>query len=74
MSGSMGYGNIETVITDMDSMDIDLQIISVCGNNKNLKKKIDTMITRKKVYNYGFTDKIDLMMDAADCIITNREA
>ena len=45
MSGSMGYGNIETVITDMDSMDIDFQIVSVCGNNKNLKKKIDGMIT-----------------------------
>ena len=70
MSGSMGYGNIETVITDMDGMDIDFQIISVCGNNKNLKKRIDNMITRKKVYNYGFTEKVDLMMDAADCIVT----
>ena len=46
MSGSMGYGNLETIITDMDTMDMDFQIISICGNNKNLKK-ID-MITKKK--------------------------
>ena len=70
MSGSMGYGNLETIITDMDTMDMDFQIISICGNNKNLKKKIDGMITKKKVYNYGFTDKVDIIMDAADCIVT----
>ena len=69
MSGSMGYGNLETIITDMDTMDMDFQIISICGNNKNLKEdRWDD--NKEKVYNYGFTDKVDIIMDAADCIVT----
>lgn len=70
MSGSMGYGNIESVITNIDSMDMDFQIISICGNNKNMKKKIDEMVTRKRVYNFGFVDNVDVIMDASNCIIT----
>ncbi len=70
MSGSMGYGNLEDAIMDMDTMDMDFQIISICGNNKSLKKKIDQMITRKKVYNFGFVDNVDIIMDASNCIIT----
>ena len=70
MSGSMGYGNIESVISSMDKMDMNFQIVSICGNNKGLKKKIDQMITRKRIYNYGFVDMVDVIMDAADCIIT----
>jgi len=70
MSGSMGYGKVEKVIQEIDSLDLDLQIISVCGNNKNLKKKIDEMETQKKVYNYGFVNNVDVIMDASDCIVT----
>lgn len=70
MSGSMGYGNVGDVIRRLDNMDMDFQIISVCGNNASLKKKIDLMDTRKKIYNFGFVDNVDLMMDASDCILT----
>ncbi len=70
MSGSMGYGKIGRMINRLDSSNMNFQIISVCGNNEKLKKKIDNTKFRKKVYNYGFTDKIDLLMDASDCIIT----
>ncbi len=70
MSGSMGYGNITEVLSQIDELDADIQIIAVCGNNKHAKKKIDEMITRKKVYCHGFVDNIELLMDAADCIVT----
>jgi processive 1,2-diacylglycerol beta-glucosyltransferase len=70
MSGSMGYGKVETVIQAMDSMDMDFQIISVCGNNKSLKTKIDEMETQKQVYNFGFVNNVDIIMDASDCIVT----
>jgi UDP-N-acetylglucosamine:LPS N-acetylglucosamine transferase len=70
MSGSMGYGNVGDVIRRLDNMDMDFQMISVCGNNASLKKKIDLMDTRKKIYNFGFVDNVDLMMDASDCILT----
>ncbi|MBE7021427.1 MAG: glycosyltransferase [Ruminococcaceae bacterium] len=70
MSGSMGYGNMIKLLDAVCSVPLDFQIVTVCGNNKSLKKKIDNGSFSKKVYNYGFTDKVDTMMDAADLIIT----
>ncbi len=70
MSGSMGFGKIANMIKKLDRSDIDFQIISVCGYNERLKQKIDKTQFRHKVYNYGFTDKVDLLMDASDCIVT----
>jgi len=70
MSGSMGYGNVGKIIRKIDNLDMDFQIISVCGHNKRLKKRIDLLKSRKKIYNYGFVDNVDIMMDAANCIVT----
>ncbi len=70
MSGSMGYGKVARMVKQLDSSDMDFQIISVCGNNQRLKKRIDKMKKKHKIYNYGFTDEVALMMDAADCIVT----
>ena len=49
---------------------MDLQIISVCGSNKSLKKKIEKAKTNNKIYNFGFVDNVDVLMDASDCIVT----
>ena len=70
MSGSMGYGNIAKMIKNIDSVDREFQIITVCGNNKKLKKKIDKANYKHKVYNFGFVDYVDKLMDASDCIVT----
>ena len=70
MSGSMGYGKFGKMIKQLDEADLDFQIVSVCGHNAKLKKEIDKMKLNHKIYNYGFSDKIDLFMDAADCIVT----
>lgn len=70
MSGSMGYGKLGKMIEALDEADADFQIISVCGHNQRLKRQIDRMSLKHKIYNYGFSDKVDLFMDAADCIIT----
>ncbi len=70
MSGSMGYGKIGSMLKKLDMSDLDFQIVSVCGYNERLKRKIANMNFRHKVYNFGFSDKVDLFMDAADCIIT----
>ncbi len=70
MSGSMGFGNVTKVIKQLDDLDMDFQILSVCGNNKSLHEKIEEMIPRKKVYNYGFVNNVDIMMDAANCMIS----
>ena len=68
MAGSMGYGNILKVIPKLDTLDLDFQLLTVCGKNERLKKSLEEMQTNKKNKVYGFVDNIDLMMDAADCI------
>lgn len=70
MSGSMGYGKVDRVIDALDSMPLDFQIVSVCGFNERLKRIIDRKSHTKSIVNLGFSDKINLYMDAADCIIT----
>ncbi len=71
MMGSMGYGsNILSTIRSLDRMDEDFQLITVCGNNKKLKTRIDALIKRKTILNYGYTNEVSALMDAADCIIT----
>lgn len=70
MSGSMGYGHIESTVNTLDAVPHDFQIITVCGNNAEAKARIDAMRTKKRILNFGFTDKVDLLMDASDCIIT----
>lgn len=70
MGGSMGFGNMDSMIKRLDKLDIDFQIVTICGNNKRLKRKIDHLRTDKILYNYGFVNSVDLFMDASDCICT----
>lgn len=70
MMGSMGFGNVAERLKSIDSMDIDFQIICVCGNNEKMKRELEELTWNKKIYTYGFVNNVDVMMDAADCIIT----
>lgn len=70
MSGSMGFGNTEDYISMLDRMEGDFQIVNVCGSNKSMKNRIDRMRTLKKIYNYGYVDNVDIIMDASDIMIT----
>jgi len=70
ISGSMGFGNTEKFIRALDTMEEDFQIISVCGSNENMKNRIDKMRTVKKIYNFGYVNNVDLIMDASDVLIT----
>ena len=70
MMGSMGFGNILREIEEIDKLEFDFQIICVCGRNKKMYREISRHMWQKKVITYGFTDKVDILMDASDCIIT----
>lgn len=70
MMGSMGFGNITEQIQLLDALDEDFQILCVCGNNEKVQKEVARHVWRKEVYQYGFVNNVDVMMDAADCIIT----
>lgn len=68
--GSMGHGALFRTLKRLDRADGELQIAVICGNNKRLKKKIDGVTWKKQVLNLGFTDRVDLLMDAADLLVS----
>ena len=71
MMGSMGFGNILKNMEIIDDVDADFQVLCVCGNNEKMQREIKSKIWKKTVLVYGFVDNVDVMMDAADFIITN---
>ncbi len=72
VSGSMGYGNMPRQIRKLMKLDMDFQIVAVSGRNDKMKKKIDEMAENspKKIFSYGFVNNIDVIMDAADFMVT----
>ncbi len=70
MSGSMGFGRLDTIVRQLDKIPSDFQIIVVCGKNEEAKETVDRMKTKKTVITYGFTDNVELLMSASDCIVT----
>lgn len=70
MMGSMGFGDMSKFLESVVDSDADFQVLCVCGNNKKAKKQIDLKQWSKPVYNYGFVTNVDVLMDAADVLIT----
>ena len=76
MGGSMGYGNLDETVRQIDSIhgNTNFQMVVVCGNNKEAKGRIDSLTAEGKlrhaVLTTGFVDYISLLMDASDCIVT----
>lgn len=70
MSGSMGYGKMEDIIEKADGLDLDFQALVVCGNNKKAYAAISGKKYKKDVRCFGYVDNVEVMMDAADCIVT----
>ncbi len=69
MAGSMGYGNIPSIISDVHKYDKDCLVLAVCGNNKKHHKKLNAL-ANENIKVFGFTNNINVFMDASDCIIT----
>jgi processive 1,2-diacylglycerol beta-glucosyltransferase len=70
MGGSMGYGSLSDIIKRIDALELDLQIICVCGNNAEEREKIDSETYKNKILNFGYVSNVDELMDAADCIVS----
>ncbi|MBO7170468.1 MAG: glycosyltransferase [Clostridia bacterium] len=68
--GSMGHGNIVKLLRQIDASPLPFQVAVVCGGNASAKRKIDNEKWKHTVYNPGFTDRMDLLMDAADLLIS----
>lgn len=73
MGGSMGVSQVEKALSSLLQTKHYLKIIVVCGKNEKLKKRVEKIIqgeSSKKIVVYGFVDKIPVLMDMADVIIT----
>ncbi|MBS7223930.1 MAG: glycosyltransferase [Clostridiaceae bacterium] len=74
MGGSMGYSNNKKLIQSLSTIGIDFQLLVVCGNNKRqyreLTRTLETSDGTCTVLPYGFVNNVEVMMSAADCIIT----
>ena len=68
----MGFGNIENLINDLrDSCAADDKIVCVCGKNERLKKSLVKKFKDSSMVRViGYTDKIPLVMDACDVLLT----
>lgn len=70
MGGSMGYGNIDKTILQLDSLPFDFQAMVVCGSNLQMRSRLKKLKLNKRFDIYGFSYNIPMMMDASDVMIT----
>ena len=64
------YGNIKNIAKRIDGQSLPLQILAVCGNNARAYGELAEVSFKHPTRIYGFTDKIALLMDAADAVMT----
>ncbi|MBP3437328.1 MAG: hypothetical protein J6K61_05430 [Clostridia bacterium] len=69
-SGSMGHGNLLKTLKEIDAAPLPIHIVAVCGTNKKAKRKIQRATFQNKITAFGYTDKIPLLMTAAECLIS----
>lgn len=70
MSGSMGHGRIDKTLRSLSSLPEHFGIITVCGKNQKAYRLVENSHCEKLVLNLGYTEKISLLMDAADGIVS----
>lgn len=68
-AGGMGFTGLSEAVYDLEKLDR-LQIIAVCGTNKRLIAKLESMNFNNIVYPTGYIKNMDEYMDASDVVIT----
>lgn len=68
-AGGMGFTGLIEAAKEIDALD-DVQMVAVCGTNKQLYKKLQGMEFRNKMHVVGFVDNMDVYMDAADVVVS----
>lgn len=69
IAGGNGLGNSLKLLKNILKTKGDYQVIMVCGKNKKSKAQIDKYIEKnniKNVYNFGFVNNINELMNASD--------
>ena len=69
MGGSMGHGHFVEAVEQLDKLDLDFQMLVVCGSNEATRRRLLELKTAKPLYVYGFVDNVEVFMDASDCLV-----
>ena len=72
MGGGGGLGPIKVIISTLEKLTFNIQIIVVTGSNEKLYKYLIRRANRfkKKILVFGYTDNVDELMEISDIIIT----
>lgn len=72
MGGGFGFGPIEKVVLELQKLDIDSQIIVVCGHNERLLNRLNSSKAQfsKLTRILGFCINIDEIMSASDIMVS----
>jgi len=72
MGGSLGLGNIESIVRELLSIDCDLQIIVISGGNLKLHEKMVELNenSEKKFLNLAYVDNMDDILRITDLLVT----
>lgn len=71
MTGSMGFGQIEKMVLQLNQKAPDLGIVVLAGNNEELKQSLRNQFNGNSLVSIvDFTKQVSLYMDACDVIFT----
>ena len=67
LTGSMGFGNVEEIVDELNNSINRINLIVACGTNKELYEKLKG---KNNVIPLEFTENIDLYMKSSDIILS----
>ncbi len=70
LGGGEGMGDMEEIADAINRRALDAQMAIVCGRNEALRTALQAMAWNMQTYIYGFVDNIEVMMRAADVLVT----
>ncbi len=70
VGGGSGMGPLITMARTIDARRLPCQLIVVTGRNEHLKAELEAHSWQRPTYIYGFTDNMQVLMTAADVIVT----
>lgn len=72
MGGSQGLGQVENIVESLEGLEVPFKLITVCGINKALQKRLFKRVRRykKRLVIFGHVQNIDELMEISGIVIT----
>lgn len=70
IGGGEGAGGLEAIVRAVQTIDLPIQLIVVCGRNQALRQRLEQLPLRTPACILGFVETIPELMHAADVIVT----